>query len=376
MSTPPTIPGGAPLYTQGYGTVSSNALINIIKATRDPASNDIKGPQGNFSLGQRWLNTSALNVWTLASISSSNNVVSATWVEDSAGTGSLNSLLGDTGTALPSSGAITIAGGSGVVTSASGSTVTVSLTGGGVAIDSFQPDAGTNPVVPASTGLVVMAGTANQLTTTGGTNTLTFSVPATFIAPGSIASTTSITAANGFTVTTGTTSVTGTVGINTSGAGVTTIGTGGTGATNIGNATGNTAVTGSLTASTSLTATLGAITATNGNFVGTTAGTGLLLNPQSTSGTTTATLNGRVGSITITTPSIAAGATYAITITNSSITGSGTFVGYWLIGGTTGAALTIQSAANTASQSVVTIQNGTGATTNTDSLQLLFLVLN
>jgi hypothetical protein len=65
-----------------------------------------------------------------------------------------------------------------------------------------------------------------------------------------------------------------------------------------------------------------------------------------------------------------------MTISNTSITGSGTQVGYWLTGGTTGAALTIQSYANTANQSVVTIQNGTGATTNTASLVLNFVVLN
>jgi hypothetical protein len=38
--------------------------------------------------------------------------------------------------------------------------------------------------------------------------------------------------------------------------------------------------------------------------------------------------------------------------------------------------LTIQSYVNTASQSVITLQNGTGATTNTASLILNFIVLN
>lgn len=175
---------------------------------------------------------------------------------------------------------------------------------------------------------------------------------------------------------TGASTLTGTTHVNITGSAVTTIGTGGTGAVNIGNATGNTAVTGSLTASTSLTATLGNITATNGSFVASTAGTGIVFTPGTASGTTTATLNARVGQITITTPSIAGGATATMTITNSAITGSTTQVGYWLTGGTTGAALTIQSYANTAGQSVVTIQNGTGATTNTATLILNFMVLN
>lgn len=49
----------------------------------------------------------------------------------------------------------------------------VSLAGGGEAIDSFQPDSGTNPVVPDSNGLVIMAGSGST-TTVGGLNTLTF----------------------------------------------------------------------------------------------------------------------------------------------------------------------------------------------------------
>jgi len=173
------------------------------------------------------------------------------------------------------------------------------------------------------------------------------------------------------------TTIVGTTLINASGSAVTTIGTGGTGAVNIGNATGNTAVTGSLTASTSLTATAGDITATSGNLVVTAAADGLVFtNAASTSGTTTATLNGRVGQVTITTPSIAGGATFAMTISNTSITGSSTQVMYCLSGGTTGSALSIQSYANTSHQSVVTINNGTGATTNSASLILNFIVLN
>jgi hypothetical protein len=49
----------------------------------------------------------------------------------------------------------------------------VSLSGGGLAIDSFQPDSGTNPVVPNGAGLVVMAG-SGSITTVGSLNTLTF----------------------------------------------------------------------------------------------------------------------------------------------------------------------------------------------------------
>lgn len=119
----------------------------------------------------------------------------------------------------------------------------------------------------------------------------------------------------------------------------------------------------------------GNMTAATG-FVATTAGAGITLNSGSTSGTTTATLNGRSGQITITTPTINAGSTFTMTITNSSITGSSTQVLYGLTGGTTGSAITIQSVTNSSSQSIVVVQNGSGDTNSTASLVLTFLVLN
>ncbi len=133
---------------------------------------------------------------------------------------------------------------------------------------------------------------------------------------------------------------------------------------------------GSVTATTTLTATAGNITAAAGNFVSSTAGNGIVLNSGTASGTTTATLNGRSGQITITTPSIAAGATFTFTITNSSVTSSTTQIMYNLVGGTTGAGINIQSVTNSAGSSVVVLMNSTGATTNTASIILTFLVLN
>jgi hypothetical protein len=167
-----------------------------------------------------------------------------------------------------------------------------------------------------------VTGTANQITATTTGSTVALTIPSTFIAPGSIQSTTLL--------------------------------TGGTG----------------------ITATTGNITATTGNFVASAAGAGLVLNSGTASGTTAATLNGRSGQITITTPSIAAGATFTFTITNSSVTASTTQVGYWLTGGTTGSAITIQSVTNSAGSSVVVLQNATAVTANTGSLVLTFLVLN
>ncbi len=137
-------------------------------------------------------------------------------------------------------------------------------------------------------------------------------------------------------------------------------------------ASGGVGVIPAYTASPSVT---GNMTAATG-FVATTAGAGITLNSGSTSGTTTATLNGRSGQITITTPTINAGATFTMTISNSSISGSGTQVLYGLTGGTTGSAITIQSVTNSANQSVVVVQNASAVTNSTASLVLTFLVLN
>ena len=117
------------------------------------------------------------------------------------------------------------------------------------------------------------------------------------------------------------------------------------------------------------------VTAPTG-FVSTTAGAGIKLNSGATAGTTTATLNGRSGQVTITTPTINAGATFTMTITNSAITASTTQVLYALTGGTTGSAITIQSVTNSAGQSVVVVQNASAVTNSTGSLVLTFLVLN
>lgn len=250
MSTPPLLPVGANLYGTS-GATPSNSLNSAIRATRAPASTDTRGPQGNLTVGQRWIDTSANATYTLTSFSASNGIVSATWITDGGGSGALATLSGDTGTATPSGGNIQIAGGAGITTSASGAVVTVALTGGSTAIDSFVPDAGTNPVVPTALGAVTMAGTANQITTTGGTNSLTFSVPSAFIAPGSIVATTTVASTTTMTAGTGLTATTGNISATT------------------GNVSAGAAVsaTTTVTAGTGITATTGNITASAGNVV-------------------------------------------------------------------------------------------------------------
>lgn len=296
------IPAGAMVYTQGYGSSSTNQLSTAVRSTRAPGSTDVKGAQGNYSPGQLWVDTATPAVYVLGSLSTSAGVTSATWLLAALNSGDLETLTGDSGGAVsptdsninivgtadqitvigdPATSTITIAlaGGdtaidsigtqtgtnpisataAGLVT-INGATVAagtnpvrtdgtgantmavevqisqalaatdatkiglcnfnstqfavdangfVTLAGGGTAIDEFIPDAGTNPVVPSAGGAVTMAGTASQITTTGGLNSLTFSLPTAIVAPGSINATTSIestttmTAGQGLTATTG-----------------------------------------------------------------------------------------------------------------------------------------------------------------------------
>lgn len=255
--------------TTAYGA-QGQPIVDIMPApvvpipNRAPASTDY-----NYLLGQLWIDPSATSGWILADKSSG----VATWVAMGSGaTGGVVTLTGDSGGALsPTAGNINILGGTGVSVAGAGSTLTINLTGGGVAIDSFVPDAGTNPVVPDGTGSITMAGTASQITTTGGLNTLTFSLPAAITAPGSLtttttlAATTTITAGTGITATTG--NIVATAGDVTAGAAVsaTTTVTGGTGVTAT---TGNvTATAGAVNAGTSMTATAGDITATLGHVI-------------------------------------------------------------------------------------------------------------
>lgn len=232
-------------------------------------------------------------------------------------------------------------------------------------------------------------GTANQITANTVGNIVTLSLPAAITAPGSLTTTTTLNATTTITAGTGITATTGNIAAssgNVSASGTVTAGTGITSTTgNIVASAGNiTATLGSMsagtsvTAGTTVTATLGAITATNGNFVGSTAGTGLLLNSPSASGVAASpvVVNGRSGQATFTTVSIAAAADLTLTITNSEITGASTQVIYSMSGATTGAALSIKSVTNTAGSSAIVVTNGTGATTTTADIVMNFIVLN
>lgn len=245
-----TIPGDNPLAYQG---VKASNPPNLILAQRAPTAQDISQDLGSF-----WLNEATNTMYVLVDISAG----AATWDAFGGGAAGVDTLTGNSGGAIsPAGGNINILGSAGVTVSGAGSTLTVALTGGSTAIDSFVPDAGTNPVVPTALGAVTMAGTANQITTTGGLNTLTFSLPTAITAPGSLTTTTTLDA---------TTTVTGGTGVSATTGDITAV------AGNIVATAGNiTATVGSVSAGTTVTggtgvvATTGDVTSTAGNLVAT-----------------------------------------------------------------------------------------------------------
>jgi hypothetical protein len=139
----PSNPGAA-VYTQGFGTAPlSNLGIVPVVSTTAPGVTNIKGPAGNYAIGQTWIDTATNAIYVLTSLTASGGVIQATWTAEGSATG---------------------------------------------AFAQITPDTGTSPVVP-SAGNITIAGTANQILTTGGSATLTLSLigpytPATYTAHG------------------------------------------------------------------------------------------------------------------------------------------------------------------------------------------------
>jgi hypothetical protein len=108
-----------------YLGTNANQPPNMHFNDRDPNQYDIN----NVALGDEWLNTANKVTWKLVSLAgnSSSRGALAEWVMISGGSGTLISLVSDSGTAVPTAGEITIAGGSNINTSATGSTLTVNL---------------------------------------------------------------------------------------------------------------------------------------------------------------------------------------------------------------------------------------------------------
>jgi hypothetical protein len=117
-----TVPQGASLYTQGFGSRPEDVEIPHYD-TRSPAPTDV-----GFPLGKSWINTASNLVFILTSFSSSLGAVSATWLNLGTSSSDVTGLSGNTGVATPTAGIIAIVGSGLVSVAAAGSTLTISAT--------------------------------------------------------------------------------------------------------------------------------------------------------------------------------------------------------------------------------------------------------
>lgn len=152
--------------TQVYqvgGQGQTQVLPPVIYSTRNPTTTDLISPDGvPYQSYQAWQNTSTSNIYVYQG--------AGNWVLDTTSTGNLNTL---TDTA--------------------------------------------NTVVTPTAGNIKIAGTANQLTVTAGSSTLTASLPSAITAPGSLTTTTTLAATTTITAGTGITATTGNI-VATAGA--------------------------------------------------------------------------------------------------------------------------------------------------------------
>jgi hypothetical protein len=295
-----TIQPGANLYTIAFGNRPENVEVPHVE-TRAPTSADV-----GYPIGKRWIYLNN-GEYTLLNLATVNGITTATWTLLGTDTGPLNTLTGNTGGALsPSSNNINIVGAGPISVAGTGSTLTISFTPGTTAIETLTGGSG-GPISPVA-GNVNVLGTANQITTIGSGNTITWSIPTTFIAPGSIASVSTITAATGLTVTSGGATITsGGLTVSAGGAAI----------------TGNSTVTGTFTASAGLTVTSGGATITAGGLTVSAGGAAITGNSTVTGTfTTSAGLIVSAGGATITSGGLTVSAGGAGITGNSTVTGT------------------------------------------------------
>jgi len=242
---------GTQVYQVG-GQGTATIPYPPVQSPRDPTTSDVVGANGSpYNLLQQWINTLTDSIWTYTG--------AGVWV--------LTEL-------------------------SSGAVLTLSDTSGTL-------------ILPTAGGNIQIAGTANQITSTAGTNKDTLSIPSTFIAPGTIAATTTVTAGTG---------ITSTLGNIVASAG------------NISATLGSVSAGTSVTAGTTLTATLGNITATNGNIVKNTAGNKDVYTSVATTITAGANSAGTVtlvgGTATISTTAITAASKVRLTRQSVGATGA------------------------------------------------------
>lgn len=168
--------GGSNLYSQGFGTTSSNTFPSSpIISTRVPTTSDTSGSQGPLPLGKVWINKTTPASYQLLELTTSNGVVSATWVLQAVNSGDIETIGSDSGTATPVSNNVDIVGSGDISTAASGDTLTIAFTAGTTAIDTVNGDSGSAAPVG---GEISVVGTSNQLSSSGAAATLTFSLDA------------------------------------------------------------------------------------------------------------------------------------------------------------------------------------------------------
>lgn len=393
------MPTLSPQTTPYYGGGQVVNPADVIQVTGTPSSADI-----HHNLGTIAVQNSNGHAWVLSSKSGG----TAGWEPIGGGALSIATLTGDSGGAIsPVAGNITIAGGTNLTTAGTAGTITVNLDAvvsvatsvtsallatstaatnlqiSGQTIATSGSDANVNLLLTTkAAGLIVWsqskAGVDMNLQITNSDNTAAAGHAGIQLAVGGSTSTGDpyisfqISGVGASTMTMGLdNSSSDTFVISNS----TVLGT--SNALTLTQA-GALGVTTSITAGTTLTATLGAITATNGNFVGSTAGTGLLLNSPAASGAAASpvVVNGRSGRATFTSVSIAAAADLTLTLTNSSITAATTQIIFAMSGATTGSALSVKSVTPGSGTCAFVITNGTGATTSTADIVIDFLVVN
>ncbi len=232
------------------------------------------------------------------------------------------------------------------------------------------------------------AGTAGQVLTSGGASAdptwTTATFPATATAGALIAATATNVIGQIADVAVGQVLASGGVGVipaytaSPSVTGSVTAGTGVTATTgNIAASAGAVSASTTVTGGTGVVATTGNVTASAGNLVSAGAGHGVSLPVTTGTGAASGsvTCNGRTGSVTFTTVSVAQNADISLTMSNTSITGASTRCIWALSGATTNSALTVKSYTPTASQVVWVVTNG-GTATSTADITFDFIVLN
>jgi hypothetical protein len=230
---------GANVYGIGVGSRPENVEVPHLDV-RAPTTSDV-----NWPVGKGWVDTVNNAAYVLTSFTSLNGQVTANWAGTAGGSVLLNTLSGDSGTAMPSSGNIKLAGTSQqITTAASGSTVTFSVPN----TFSFGSNSGVN------SGTLLAGSGGLTLTSANGNNTINAGTGVTAIATDAASSVVSLGTGAGFkAVTIGSSNTTSSLNLNcgtggcnvgvTANAHATTVGsTTGASATTVQSGTGGTAI--------------------------------------------------------------------------------------------------------------------------------------